>query len=343
MRAAKGSIGRTLDQPPPHVRLYLFFGPDEGQSRSLGDRLVKTLGAARLLLSSVAIKSDPAVLVDEASALSLFGGTRAIWVEPAGEEVADAAAALLAAPATESPVILIAGSLRPSSPLLKLADSSGAALAHASYLPEGQNAERMVAEVGRTFGLRIAPAVAARIADACGNDQAIVGKEIEKLALYVGAAPEAPKELGDEALDAVGAAQPEGDVAALADLALAGRVGDLAAELAQLSAGGGEAIPVIRSLQRRLLMLAPIRTRIEAGESLSAVMASLGKSLFWRDKPKIEAMARAWDANGIATLFDRASRLERQLMLSTAPHGEALGEELIAVARKAASRAAAGR
>ena len=34
------------------------------------------------------MKSDPAALADEAGAMSLFGGTRAIWIEPAGEEIA---------------------------------------------------------------------------------------------------------------------------------------------------------------------------------------------------------------------------------------------------------------
>ena len=338
MKAARGSIGRTVDQPPPPVRFYLFHGPDEGQSRALGERLVKALGASRLVIGSGAIKSDPALLADEACAMNLFGGARAIWVEPAGEEIAPALLALLDAPASESPTIAIAGVLRKSSALLKLAEAHAQVIAHASYVPEGQNAERMVAEVGRTFGLRIAPQVAARVADAAGGDQAIVAKELEKLALYVGASPETPRELDHAALDAVGAAMPEGDFLRLADLALAGRLDDLAAELAHLSAAGTEAIPVVRSLQRRLVTMAPARGRVERGEAPSAVMASLGKSMFFKEKDRIEALLGMWDSASIATLFERTSRLERQLMLSGAPSAEALGEELVAIARSAASR-----
>ena len=48
MKAARGSIGRALDQPDPAIRLYLFHGPDEGQSRALGERLLKALGAEPL-------------------------------------------------------------------------------------------------------------------------------------------------------------------------------------------------------------------------------------------------------------------------------------------------------
>ena len=339
MKAARGGIGRALDQPDRAIRLYLFHGADEGQSRSLGERLLKGLGAARSVAAASMIRADPALLADEAGALSLFGEPRAIWVEPAGDEVADGVAAVLAAPSPESPVILIAGTLRKTSALLKLAEAHPQALAHASYIPEGQDAERMVIEVGRTHGLRIPAAVAARVADACGNDQAIVGQELAKLALYVGAAPESPRDLDHEAVDAVGADLPEGDFLRLADLALAGKPGPVGEELARLSPGGTEAIPVIRALQRRLLMLAPMRARVEAGERPDAVMASLGKSLFWKDKPLLEQLLSRWDARGLATVAERAGKLERQLMRGDAPPAaEALGEELTAIARKAARR-----
>ncbi len=339
MKAARGSIGRALDQPDPATRLYLFHGPDEGQSRSLGERLIKALGAGRFLINASAIRSDPALLADEAGAMNLFGEPRAIWVQPAGEEVADAIEALLGAPAAESPVIVIAGALRKTSGLLKVAEAHRQALAHASYAPEGADAERMVIDVGRAHGLRIGGTVAARVASSCGNDQSIVGQELTKLALYLGAAPESPKELDHGALDAVGADMPEGDFARLADLALSGELSAVADECARLSPGGNEAIPVIRSLQRRLLTLAPMRSRVEAGERSDAVMTSLGKSLFWKDKDILSQLLATWDARGLETVAERAGKLERHLLRSDSPpSGEALGEELMAIARRAARR-----
>ena len=339
MKASKGGIGRALDQPDGSIRLYLFYGPDEGQSRGHGDRLLKALGATRFVANAGAVRSDPALLADEAGAMSLFGEPRAIWVEPAGDEIADGVDALLSAPASESPVIVIAAALRKTSALLKLAEGHPLALCHVSYVPEGQDAERMVGEVGRMYGLRVSAAVAARIADACGNDQAIVGQELAKLALYVGASPESPKELDRDAVNAVGADVPEGDFLKLADLALSGELTEVSQELARLSSGGTEAIPVIRALQRRLLVLAPMRARVEAGERSAAVMASLGKSLFWKDKPLLEKLLATWDARGLETVAERAGKLERQLMRGDAPPpAEALGEELTAIARRASRR-----
>ena len=338
MKAARGSIERMLEKPDGATRLYLFHGPDEGQSRALGERLLKSLGAGRFVVLAGTIRSDPAVLADEAAAMSLFGGARVIWIDPAGDEISDSAGALLDAPASESPVVAIAGALRKTSSLLKLAEAHPKALAHASYIPEGRDAERMVVEVGRTFGLRMSGMVAARIADACASDQAIVAQELSKLALYVDASPESPKELDHDAIDAVGAAMPEGDFLRLADLALSGRMPELADELARLPAGGTEAIPVLRALQRRLLMLAPMRARVERGDRPDAVMTSLGKALFWKDKPLVSQLLSSWDSKALETAADRAGRLERQLMLTPVPTVEALGEELTALARVAARR-----
>jgi DNA polymerase-3 subunit delta len=333
----KSGIGRTVDQPDEKIRLYLLCGPDEGQARALAGRLQAALGAAKFALSAAEVRSNPALLVDEAAALSLFGERRLIWIEPAGNELADAVAGLLAADAIESPVVAIAGSLTKASPLLKLAESSPHAVAYTAYLPEGDEALRIVSDLGRRVGLKIGEAVAGRIAESCGNDQALILRELEKLALYVGASPNAPRELEHEAIDAVGAESGDGDMLRLGDLALLGEAADLVDALSRLLAGGSEGIPAIRSLLRRVQMLAPGRARVERGERIDAVLTSLGKALFWKDKPSVEKMLRKWTADDLAKVAERAGQLERNLMFSQMPEREALGEELLAIARKARS------
>ncbi|HEX8842758.1 MAG TPA: DNA polymerase III subunit delta [Sphingomicrobium sp.] len=337
MKASKAGIGRSVDQPSPQVRFYLFHGPDDAQSRALGERVMQALGASRFIVNAGAIKSDPAALADEAGAMSLFGGRRVLWIEPATKDIEEGVAALLEAPETESPVVAIAGVLPRTSALLKLAEASSQAIAFAAYAPEGADAERMVIEVGRRFGLKIAPPLAALIAESCGNDQGIVAQELQKFALYLDASPQSPKELEREAVDVVGAELVEGDLPRLADLALAGELAELADELTRLPQSA-EGIPIVRALQRRLLMLAPARARIERGDSPDGVMASFGKSLFWKDKALVEKLLRRWDAKGLARVAERAGRLERELIFSPAPDREVLGEELLSIARAARGR-----
>ncbi len=335
MKATRRDIAGALDRPAEHIRFYLFYGPDESQSRGHAERLLAGLGAERFVLAGGALKSDPALLADEAGAMSLFGGKRAIWVEPAGEEIAVGVEALLASPAGESVVIAIAGALRKTSALLKMAEASREALTYASYPLEGGDAEQMIIALGRTEGLRVERSVAARLAEACGKDRGIAAQELAKLATFLSASPNSPKDLNHDALDAVGADLAEADLMRLADLALAGDIDTLSEELSR-QPHGSDAIPVLRSLQRRLITVIPLRSRVERGERPDAVMKSLGKSLFFKDEPFVGKVLRRWDAAGLATVAERVGKLERRLMSPAPPPAlEALGEELLAIARVA--------
>jgi DNA polymerase-3 subunit delta len=337
VKATRASIGRALERPDSKLRFYLFHGPDEGQSRALAARLLDALGATKSVVAAGAVKSGAVSLVDEAGAIGLFGGARLIWVEPAGDDIAEAVAALLDGPDPESVVAAIAGQLRKSSALLKLAEASPSALAFASYVPEGEDAERMVIDLARRLGLKASQSVAARLADECANDQAVIARELDKLALYLDASPNSPRDFDHDAIDAVGAGS-RGDAMRLADLALLGDLGELGALMDKLRTDGWDAIPVIRSLQRRVLMLAPMRARVERGERPDAVMTSLGKALFFKDKSNVSRMLRTWSAAELATIAARAGTLERTLMFVQPPAQEALGEELLAIGRKARSR-----
>jgi DNA polymerase-3 subunit delta len=337
MKAAKGTLAKALERPDPAIRFYLFHGPDESGSRALAIQLLKGLGdAEKFIVMGQSVKSDPAALADEAGAMALFGGRRAIWIEPAGDEIAEGVEALLDAPASESAVVALAGTLRKTSALLKLAEAHPTALSHCSYVPEGRDMERVVAELGANAGLRVTPDLARRLASAANNNQAIAAQELGKFALFLGADPSSPKELDHATIDLLGADAAEGDLMRLGDLALAGRMDELLDELSRLPHGGSEAIPILRALQRRLLMLAPLRARIERGERVDGVMTSMGKALFWKDKPLVQRLLSAWSADRLAEAAARVSALERQVMLSPVSDEAALGETLVTIARAAA-------
>ena len=338
MKAQRGTILRSVGEPDRAIRFYLFHGPDDAGSRALGERLRAALDAEKSAVSSGAVKADPAILAAEAGAISLFGGARLVWVDPAGDEIAEGVAALLDASAVESPVVAIAGALRKTSALLKLAEGHGAALAYASYAAEGRDAARMVTDAARAEGLNVDPGVAARVAAACNANQAIVAHELAKFALYLDASPDRPKELTHAVIDLLGADTGEGDMMRLGDLALAGRADELFEQLDRLSLGNNEAIPVVRALQRRLLQLAGLRARVEQGQSVDAVMTSMGKALFWKDKAMMQQLLSAWSAERLAAMLERSSSLERTIIFSDEPPVAALEEELVTIARAAQRR-----
>lgn len=337
MRSTKGNLGRALDRPDPAIRFYLFYGQDEGQSRAYGERLLKGLEAEKAAISAQAVKSDPALLADEAAAIGLFGGKRTLWIEPASDDVAPAVEALLDAPNVESPVIAIAGALRKTSPLVKVVETDPHAFAHISYELGERDAERVVEDLARNEGLRLAGEVAARIASAAGNERGIIAQELAKLALYTDATPESPKQVERDTLDEIGAGA-EGDWMRLGDLALAGDVDRLSHELV-VSAADAEPITVVRALQRRLLMLAPIRAKVDRGARPHDAVTSAGKSVFWKDKDLITRLISLWDSKALARVLERSGALERRLMSADSPpQAEALEEELVAIARTARRR-----
>jgi DNA polymerase-3 subunit delta len=338
VRAQRGTIIRSVEQPDRAIRFYLLYGPDESGSRALAGRLLKGLGAEKLAVAGGAVKADPALLAAEAGAISLFGGARLIWIDPAGEEIVEGLEALLDAPAVESPVVAIAGALRKTSALLKLAESHAGALTHASYVPEGRDADRMVIDAGRVEGLRIDPAIAPRLAADCNGNIAILGQELAKFALYLGASPERPQELTHEVLDLLGAGSGEGDMMRLGDLALAGRGNELFEELDRVALGNSEAIPVVRALQRRLIQLAALRAQVEQGKSVDAVMTSMGKALFWKDKALMQQLLSGWNAERLAAMLERTAALEKAIIFSDEPPVAALEEELVTIARATGRR-----
>ncbi|WP_114227503.1 MULTISPECIES: DNA polymerase III subunit delta [Sphingomonas] len=331
MKIAKGQVDRTVDRPDPATRLFLFAGEDESTSRALAARLLAALRAEKEPLTGAQLKSDPALLSDSASAISMFGGARLIWVEPAGDESLAAVEALLAAPAVEHPTVLIAGALKKTSGLLKAVDAHPAALSHLSYTPDAANMGRLVADLGRARGLRLSRDVADRLAASAGADQAIVAQELTKFALYLDASPERPQELSPEHLDRLGADAPDRDLARAGDLALSGALAELADELGVAEEAANDAIPMTRSLQRRLLQLAPLRARLDAGQPIDAVLTGI----FWKDRALVGRMLSRWSSPRLAQALSRLAQVERQLLQGGAapPPAATLGTELLQLAR----------
>ena len=337
MKADRRQVEQAL-KSPGSVRFFLLHGPDEAGSRSLIALLARAMGAdaERVDLAGSELKADPARLADEAASLSLFGGARYIVVEPAGDDCLAAVEALVEVPAAANPVVLVAGALKPASKLLKLALAARDAMALASYVPEGREAERLALDLAREQGL-VAPAdVARRIAEACGGNRALIAQEIAKFALFLDASPDTPRPLDDEVVGALGAGNGEGDLSRLVDCVASGDSTALDGELLRLKSEGVEGVPLVRALLRRMILIARLRAEVEAGSSVSAVMASSAKSLFWKEKPAVERQLSRWRPASAAKSVGRLVEAERAIKASGSLGAAAVEEELFAICRQAA-------
>ena len=195
----------------------------------------------RIDLTGPTLQSDPARLIDEAAAIGLFGGARYIWVDGAGDEITAAVEALIEASSAGNPVVVIAGALRPASPLLKLALDSDQILAFASYAPDGADAERLASTIAREAGVRLRPELARRLAAQTGGDRALLRQEVSKFALYLDASPDRPAELDTTSYDLLAVEGEDPGHATLVDAALGGAL--LALDEALTHSGPADADP----------------------------------------------------------------------------------------------------
>jgi DNA polymerase-3 subunit delta len=338
VKANRAQVEKALRAPGPDIRFILLHGPDDAGSRALAKLTAGALGAdaERIDLTGADLKADPARLADEAAAISLFGGARYVLVEQTGDESVSAVEALLEAPGGGNPVILLAGTLKGTSRLLKLALAAPAALAFASYAPEGRDAGRLAVDLAQEQGLGARPDVAQRIANLAGGNRALIAQELHKYALYLDASPERPQQIDHDVIDLLGAASDEGDLSRLVEAVAGGTPALLEQELARLASEGVEGIALLRAVLRRMVLLARLRMRVEAGESIDAVMASEGKSLFWKEKPAVQHQLGRWRGPLLARALERLLDAETLVKSSGGPGPIAAEETLFAIARQAA-------
>lgn len=328
MKASEARIKAALDRASPDIRLYLLYGPDESGAMALAARLGRALGpeAERVELDGAALRADVARLADEAASLSLFGGARYIRVTGAGDESVAAVEALLAAPRAGNPVVMIAPSLKATSRLVKRALDAESALATACYVPVGEGADALAAQLARDHGLRATGGAARRLVQATGGDRAVIARELEKLALYLDAGPDRPQALDDAALDAVGADLGEAEMSQAIEAVVAGRGADLAVALRRLNESGASPIPWLRQLARRLGALAEMRAEVAGGADIASVIKR--HRVFFREEAATAAALRRWTPDALARAQRRVREAERAVV-AAGTAGAVLAEQAV--------------
>ncbi len=183
LRAALGSASGP--------RAVLVFGNDVGGVREVADGLARVvLGEAAddplavETLHEARLAEDPARLVDEAQAISMFGARRVVRVREAGAAFLEAVKLVLALPTVEAPIIAEAPGLRKDTALARLFTREKALAAVPVYDDDARSLHALVDEVMRANGLVLEPDARQALVQLLGGDRAASRGELEKLALY---------------------------------------------------------------------------------------------------------------------------------------------------------------
>ena len=323
MIVREAQAARALDTADSWT-FALLYGPDEAASRALCDQVATAMGkeAERIDLDGATLKADPARLSDEATAFSMFGGARWIRVT-GGDETVAAVAALLDAP-KGCPVVQIAGALTKTSPLVKLATADARVIGCQSWKPNAADADTLAIHIARPLGLKLAPDAARMIADATAGDRGLMLRELEKLALYVDAAPDRPRAVESGDVADVGAAIDQRAAWTLTDAVFDGRPDLLAAELTGDAAG--DMIPALRGVARRALAIARSRATLS------------GKSFVRAERDAVDRVARRWSAATLSAAHTAAMSAEDAIKRPGTAGDVVARQALIALGRAAGRR-----
>ncbi|MBB5704680.1 DNA polymerase III subunit delta [Sphingopyxis panaciterrulae] len=304
----------------PAVRLTLLTGPDEATMHAVAARLIGLAGpeAERLDLASPQLAQDGALLAAEAASLSLFASARVIRLEIAGsgDDCLAAVEALLSADTAVNPVIATGASVTARSKLVKLIEGSNHAVAAICYQPDRRALVGIAMAAAEEQGLRLANAEAQLLVDLISGDQALMRREIEKIALYLDAAADRQRQVTAADIAALGAATHEEDVSACLNVALGGKVQELPEMLARAAAIGVAEIRIIRALAIRAMQLARLRAEVDAGAHPATVVSARSSGVFWKEQSAVTAQLHIWDSVRVARLMSRLLDCERALKAS---------------------------
>lgn len=354
MKAKNSDFARGLPSGALEARIFFFCGPDEAGASAAAARLVAALPDAgeRVELAGADLKRDPALLGDEARSSSLFGGARHIWVRASGDEAHDALQILIetgeAGAGAAAPVLVVATSATDKSRTAKLLEKRKDALVAMFHPPDLQTVAGAVRGMADAAGLRLGGDLAERIARGAGLDVRLAQSEIDKLALYCDADPQAPKPATLDDHAAIGAATEEDGFAPLVNAVLGGETGRIDSEVRRMRELGLNPVGVALALERRAAQLAQIAAylgpRRGFGQLDKGEQARLG--IFWKDERDIRQQYERWSqpaARGnresrLDRLIGRLIGLHRTLIANSQAAELLLAQELTEIARFAAKR-----
>lgn len=341
MKATQRDFAAVAPRAAEVARIFFFCGPDEAGAHDAAARVHALLPDAgeRVELGGADLRRDPVRLADEAHSTSLFGETRHILARVQGDEAHDAVSNLLASAVEGCPVLIVATGASDKSRTAKLLAGRPDALVAMFHPPEIGAVTAAVRQMAAAAGLKIGGDIAERIARAAGLDTRLAQSEIDKLALYLDAAPESPRTADAAALDAIGASTEEDGFASLVNVVLGGQTARLPGELRRMKELGLNPVGLLLAFERRAAQLAALAARLDGSRDVLGLLEAeiAARRVFWKDKRELVVQLGKWRGQRLERLVERIFGLHQQLLANSQMAEVTLAQGLAEITR-AASR-----
>ena len=336
MKATQKNFAANAAKAAREARIFYFCGPDESGSSDAAATIARLLGEAEMIdFAGAELRKDPARLADEARSVSLFGDKRVIHVRCTGDEIYDSIEALLASPIEGWPVLIVAAGASDKSRVAKLLADRPDALVAMFHPPDVRSVAQVVRTMADGLGVRLGDDLAERIARNAALDARTARSEVEKLALYLDASPQAPRSADAQALDAIGAVNADDGLMPLVNVALSGESGRLAGELARMRELGLNPVGVLLMAERRAAQLAQLAGKLGRRSDINALLEQ--ERVFFREKADVANQLRRWRGRKLERLIAKLAELHRAL-LADSRNAELLLAQGFAEIARAASR-----
>ena len=342
MKLNQSSFAAGASRAARECRVFYYCGADEAGAHDAAQAIVALLppGSERIELTGAELRKDPVKLGDEARSTSLFGGERYIQVRTTGDEACEAVEILLDSPVEGAPVLIVASGASDKSRIAKLLAERKDALVAMFHPAELAAVATTVRNLADAAGVRLDTAMAERIARSCALDTRMARSEIEKLALYLDASPQAPRSADAEALDAIAAACEDDSFAGVVSCVLGGDLGKLSGELARMRELGLNPVGLLLAFERRAAQLAQLAAKLGRRSDVGNFVASQKgtRLVFFRDVPEITRQLTRWRGRRLERLIERLVGLHRDLLANSTHADLLLAQGLTEIARAAAQR-----
>lgn len=320
---------------PGAARVVLIFGEDGGLVRERADALARAVAGEdpfRLVeIPREAAAKDAGLLAAEAATPALTGGRRLVRVRDATDALANAAKAALAG-GGPGVVLLEAGALDGRKGLRAALEKAGPeAAVIACYAETGAALEASIAALLRESGVAADPPALAWMAQRLGEDRAVMRRECEKLALYVGPGGRVTEE------DAL-ASLAEGSALDLDAALLAATEGDAGRADRALDAAfaeGAAAVQVVRGALRHVQRLEVAALAVAKGASARDAVEGLRPPVFFKSRPAFERALRLWRPEMLSAAGASLLEAERAIKTTGIPAEAVARAAVLGLAREA--------
>jgi DNA polymerase-3 subunit delta len=320
-------------------RIFYFCGPDESGASDAAAKIAGMLGEAEKVdLSGAELKRDPVRLADEARSVSLFGDRRIIHVRATGDDAHDAVETLLQSPVDGWPVLIVASSATDKSRIARLLESRADALVGMFHPPDLKSVASAIRSSADAMGVRMTDELSERVARATALDTRMARSELEKIALYLDASPQAPRTATAADLDDVCAVSEDDGMMPLVNAVLGGEVRRIPAELSRMREQGMNPVGLVLALERRAGQLVQLAGRLGERGDVNAFMQqeSDARRVFFRDRADLTQQLKRWRGPRLVRLCERLVLLHRTLIADNRNGDLALAQGLAEIARAAA-------